>query len=150
MKTTIRAVLLSLTGSALMAALPARAHHSFPAQYDVKKPVSLTGKVTKVEWTNPHIFIHMEVPDAQTGQAAAWTLELGGPNQLLRLGWKRDSLKTGDLITAEGSRARDGSNLAHADSIVMVATGKKMFAGPRGGTSPSTSTSTSTSTSEQR
>ncbi len=135
MKTTIKAVLLSLTASTLMAALPAHAHHSFPAQYDVKKPVSLTGKVTKIEWTNPHIFIHMNVPNEKSGQAEAWTLELGGPNQLLRLGWKRDSLKTGNVITAKGSRARDGSNLAHADSILMVATGKKMFAGPRSGTS---------------
>ena len=129
MKTTIRFAMLSLTASVLAVALPASAHHSFPAQYDVSKPITLTGKVTKVEWTNPHIFIYVDVPDAETGSSENWALELGGPNALLRLGWKRDSLKTDDLITVEGSLARDGSNLANATSIVMVATGQRMLAG---------------------
>jgi hypothetical protein len=129
MKTTIRTTLLSLTASAFAGALPAYAHHSFPAQYDVNKPINLTGKVTKVEWTNPHIFIYIDVPDETTGQVVNWALEMGGPNALLRLGWKRDSLKTDDLITVEGSLARDGSPLANATSIVMVATGQRMLAG---------------------
>lgn len=133
MNTTIRIALVSLTASTLVAALPAFAHHSFPAQYDVSKPITLTGKVTKVEWTNPHIFIYIDVPDEETGDVVNWALELGGPNALLRMGWKRDSLKTDDLITVEGSLARDGSHLANAKSIVMVATGKRMFAGSSGG-----------------
>jgi hypothetical protein len=133
MKTTIRTALLSLTATTLAAALPAFAHHSFPAQYDVSKPITLTGKVTKIEWTNPHIFIYIDVPDEETGDAVNWALELGGPNALLRKGWKRDSLKTDDLITVEGSLARDGSHLANAKSIVLVATGKRMFAGSSGG-----------------
>ena len=99
------------------------------------KPVTLTGKVTKVEWTNPHIFIYIDVPDEKTGAVVNWALELGGPNALLRLGWKRDSLKTGDLINVEGSLARNGSPLANAKSIVMVATGQKMLAGSSDGTS---------------
>ncbi len=136
MKTTIKTTLLSLTASVLVAALPAYAHHSFPAQYDIKKPVKLTGKVTKVEWTNPHIFIHMDVPDEKTGKVVNWALEMGGPNTLLRLGWKRDSLKVDDLITVEGSLARDGSPLANAKAITMVATGKRML----GGSSADTST----------
>jgi hypothetical protein len=128
MKTVIRTVLLAL----FVAALPAAAHHSFPAQYDVDKPVTLTGKVTKVEWTNPHIFIYIDVPNATTGEVVNWALEMGGPNALLRLGWKRDSLKTDDLITVEGSLARDGSNLANARTILMVATGKTMLSGSSG------------------
>ncbi len=126
---TIRAALLSSTASVLAAVLPAYAHHSFPAQYDAAKPITLTGKVTKVEWTNPHIFIYIDVPNEATGAVVNWALEMGGPNALLRLGWKRDSLKPDDLITVEGSLARDGSPLANATSIVMVATGQRMLAG---------------------
>jgi len=129
MQTIIRTALLALAASALAVALPASAHHSFPAQYDVAKPITLTGKVTKVEWTNPHIFIYIDVPDEKTGAVVNWALELGGPNALLRLGWKRDSLKPDDLVSIEGSLARDGSALVNAKSIVMVATGQRMLAG---------------------
>jgi hypothetical protein len=115
--------------AAALMALPAYAHHSFPAQYDASKPITLTGKVTSVEWTNPHIFIYVDVPNEETGEVVNWALEMGGPNALLRLGWKRDSLKVDDLITVEGSLARDGSNLANAKTIVMVATGQRMLAG---------------------
>ena len=129
MKTTIRAALLALIANVLASTLPVHAHHSFPAQYDASKPVTLTGKVTKVEWTNPHIFIYIDVTDEKTGAVVNWALEMGGPNALLRLGWKRDSLKPEDLVTVEGSLARDGSNLANAKTIVMVATGQRMLAG---------------------
>jgi len=113
-------------------AFSAAAHHSFPAQYDIDKPIALTGKVTKVEWTNPHIFIYADVPDA-SGAAVSWAFEMGGPNALLRQGWKRDSLKPGDLVTFEGSLARDGSNLVNARVVTMTDTGRKMFAGSSGG-----------------
>ena len=129
-----RTALASLTLTLLAAGLPARAHHSFAAQYDAAKPITLTGKVTKVEWTNPHIYIYMDVPDEKTGSAVNWALEMGGPNALIRLGWTRNSLKPDDLITVEGSLAKDGSHLANAKSIVMTATGKKMLAGSSGGT----------------
>jgi hypothetical protein len=132
MKSTIKTALLALTGSLLIHALPAAAHHSFPAQYDAEKAVTLTGKVTHVEWTNPHIFIYIDVPDAATGEVVNWALEMGGPNSLLRLGWKRDSLKPDDLVTVEGSLARDGSKLANARTILMVATGKRMLSGSSG------------------
>jgi hypothetical protein len=132
MKTSIRTLPLVLLASLLLTALPATAHHSFPAQYDADKPVTLSGKVTKVEWTNPHIFIYIDVPDAATGKVVNWALEMGGPNALLRLGWKRDSLKFDDAITVEGSLARDGSNLANARTITMVATGKTMLSGSSG------------------
>jgi Family of unknown function (DUF6152) len=132
MKTTHRIAVVSLCATLLGATLPAAAHHSFPAQYDAEKVINLTGKVTKVEWTNPHIFIYVDVPDEKTGAVVNWALELGGPNSLLRLGWKRDSLKTDDLITVEGSLARDGSKLANAKTILLVATGKRMLSGSSG------------------
>jgi hypothetical protein len=123
-------VLLHLTIVAV--ALPAVAHHSFPAQYDIDKPISLTGKVTKVEWTNPHIFIYADVTDAN-GAVVNWAFEMGGPNALLRQGWKRDSLKVGDVVIFDGSLARDGSNLVNARTVTMAETGRKMFAGSSGG-----------------
>jgi hypothetical protein len=129
MKTTFKRIRLAVSAVALSAALPALAHHSFPAQYDADKPVTLTGTITNVEWTNPHIFIYIDVENEESGTAESWALELGGPNTLLRLGWKRDSIAPGDVIIVEGSRARDGSNLANAKSIVMAATGKRMLAG---------------------
>ena len=129
-----RTALASLTLTLLAAGLPVQAHHSFAAQDDAAKPNTLTGKVTKVEWTNPHIYIYMDVPDEKTGSAVNWALEMGGPNALIRLGWTRNSLKPDDLITVEGSLAKDGSHLANAKSIVMTATGKKMLAGSSGGT----------------
>jgi hypothetical protein len=126
---------LPLCVSLIAFALPAAAHHSFPAQYDVDKPITLTGKVTKVEWTNPHIFIYADVPNAD-GAVVNWAFEMGGPNALLRQGWKRDSVKAGDTVTFEGSLARDGSNLVNARTVIMTATGRKMFAGSSGGDQP--------------
>jgi hypothetical protein len=134
MTMTIRAAVLGLIATALAAVLPAHGHHSFPAEYDASKSVTLTGAITKVEWTNPHIFIYIDVPDEKTGHAVSWALELGGPNSLLRLGWKRDSLKAGDVVTVEGSLARTVPNLANAKTIVMAATGKRMLAGSSGPT----------------
>jgi hypothetical protein len=115
----------------------AYAHHSFAAEYDAAKPVTLTGTITNIEWTNPHIFMYLDVPDDKTKAVVNWTLEMGGPNALLRLGWKRDSLKVGDVITVEGSLAKNGSPLVNAKSIVMTATGKKMLAGSSGNAAPS-------------
>ena len=129
MKTLIRSTLIAVSLSAVAVLLPAHAHHSFPAKYDASKQVHLTGTVTEVQWTNPHIFIYIDVPDEKTGENVNWALEMGGPNALLRLGWKRDSLKPGDVVTVEGSLARDGSHLANAKTIVMTSTGRKMLAG---------------------
>jgi hypothetical protein len=129
--------LLSLGIAFIAVALPAAAHHSFPAQYDINKPITLKGKVTKVEWTNPHIFIYADVTDDK-GNVVNWAFEMGGPNQLLRQGWKRDSLKVDDDVTIEGSLARDGSHLVNARSIVLTATGRKLFAGSSGGDAPAT------------
>lgn len=127
MKKISRMALTVFAASGL--AFSASAHHSFPAQYDASKQVTLTGAVTKIEWTNPHIFIYIDVQDEETHETINWALEMGAPNALLRLGWKRDSLKPGNVITIEGSLARDGSNLANAKSIVLTATGQRMLAG---------------------
>jgi hypothetical protein len=130
---TSRLYALLFTGLALAAdATLVQAHHSFPAQYDIDKPITLTVKVSKVEWTNPHIFIYGDVTKGD-GQGEQWTFEMGGPNALLRKGWKRDSLKPDDIVIIEGSLARDGSNLVNARSVTMEATGRKMFAGSSGG-----------------
>lgn len=127
----MKARIISLVVAGMTAvATSAAAHHSFPAQYDIDKPITLTGKVTKVEWTNPHIFIYADVTDDQ-GKVASWAFEMGGPNALLRQGWKRDSLKPDDIATFEGSLARDGSNLVNARTVTMA--GRKMFAGSSGG-----------------
>jgi hypothetical protein len=88
--------------------------------------------VTKVEWTNPHIFIYADVTDDE-GNVVSWAFEMGGPNALIRQGWKRDSLKPDDIVTFEGSLARDGSNLVNARTVTMTTTGRKMFAGSSGG-----------------
>ena len=115
----------------LAVATPAYSHHSFAAQYDASKPITLTGTVTKVEWTNPHVYVYIDVRDEKSGDVAKWALEIGGgPNSLIRQGWSRDSLKADDVINVEGSLARDGSRLANAQSIVLAATGKKVFSSP--------------------
>lgn len=114
---------------ALLLALPAVAHHSFPAQYDAEKPVTLTGTVTSVEWMNPHMLFYIDVEDEETGEVVNWTLEMGSPNSLMRLGWTRNSMKPGDVVTVEGSLARDGSPLVNARSVILTATGRKLFTG---------------------
>jgi Family of unknown function (DUF6152) len=108
-------------------ALPVFAHHSFAAEYDSAKPIELKGTVTKVEWTNPHARFYVDVKDA-SGKTINWNLELASPNVLSRNGWTRHSLKEGDVVTVQGSRAKDGDNLANARTVVL-ADGRKVFAG---------------------
>jgi hypothetical protein len=108
-------------------ATAALAHHSFAAEFDASKPVTLKGKVTKLEWTNPHIWIYLEAADDK-GNTGKWQCEGGAPNGLRRNGWSRNSLKEGDVITIEGSMAKDGSKTCNARSVVL-ADGKRVFAG---------------------
>jgi hypothetical protein len=120
----------------LMTAVPVVAHHSFAAEYDATKPITLMGTVTKVEWTNPHCWFYIDVKNEASGKTENWALELGNPNQLLRAGWKRNSLKIGDAITVDGSRARDGSLTVNARSMILMSTGQRLFAGSSQGTNP--------------
>jgi hypothetical protein len=118
--------LLALT---VLAAAPAFAHHSFAAEYDGEKPITLKGMVTKVEWENPHMHFYMDVTD-EKGQVEEWKFEGFPPNMLVRQGWKRDvTLKIGDSVTVFAWRARNGKNLAHSREITL-ADGKKVFSGP--------------------
>ena len=150
----------SIAAAALAASLPLAAHHSFTAEFDGTKQIKATGSVTKLDWQNPHGWIHLSVtelcertappgppgadakeeewqcrtPDSKEG-AADWAFEIGSPNGLMRQGWTRNSLKAGDVVTVQGSRARDGSTNSNARSVV-TADGKRMFAGSSQDTTP--------------
>ena len=119
---------LAIAGLGLcMAALPVRAHHSFAAEFDEAKPVKLQGKVTKMEWINPHSWIHIDVP-GENGEPVAWMIEAGTPNTMVRRGFTRNSLLPGTEIVVEGFLARDGTNKANGFSITFT-DGRKLFVG---------------------
>jgi hypothetical protein len=113
----------------LVSGAPISAHHSFAAEYDASKPITLKGVVSKIEWTNPHARFYIEVKD-ETG-TFTWNLELASPNVLSRNGWTRKTLNIGDEITVQGAMAKDGSKMANA-RIVTLANGKRIFAGSSG------------------
>ena len=153
-----RHIIAGTAAATIAAALPLAAHHSFSAEFDNTKEVRATGAVTELEWANPHAWIHLEVteicerpgrgrggpppapgteppaeaewacrtPGAEEG--AAWAFELGSPNGLMRQGWTRNSLQTGDIVTINGTRARDGSTNSNARNVT-TADGRRMFAG---------------------
>jgi hypothetical protein len=116
---------LASFASVLLLSSPAMAHHSFAAEFDAKKPVTLNGIVTKIEWTNPHTYFYVDVNVG--GAVTNWILETAGPNTLTRQGWNRRSLKVGDHVTVTGYRARDGSNIASAREV-KLGDGRRVFA----------------------
>ena len=122
--------LLYLAAALLLAvALPVAAHHSFAAEYDNNQPFKLTGAVTKVEWTNPHVYFFIDVKDAGTGRVANWAMEMGAPAVIARNGWKRSSMKIGDIVVVEGFKAKSGKPHGNARSVTLASTGERLGAG---------------------
>ena len=119
-----------------MTAVPVVAHHSFAAEYDASKPIKLTVPVTKIEWTNPHCYFYIDVKNEASGKTENWALEMGNPNALLRAGWTPNSVKIGDAVTVEGTRAKDGTFLGNARSMILMRTGQRLFAGSSQTTNP--------------
>ena len=112
--------------AALVAAAAAAAHHAFAAEFDINRPVKLTGTVTRIEWTNPHAWLFIDTKDDK-GSAQSWAVELVGINDLLRLGCGRDKVKAGDVIDVDGYGARNGTNTANAASVTMNSTGELLW-----------------------
>jgi hypothetical protein len=126
----LRAITLSILvlGSLTAAVVPLAAHHSFAAEFDAAKPITLRGYVTKIEWTNPHVWIYMDVKD-DTGKKTNWGFEMGPPHLLQGSGWNREKLNLGDELIVEGSRAKNGTNKMNARTVKFAATGISLQAG---------------------
>jgi hypothetical protein len=109
-------------------AVQALAHHSFSAEFDANQPLTVTGTVTRVEWMNPHTWFYVDVKD-DSGATVSWGFELASPNLLMRNGWTRSAMKTGDVVTVEAFRAKNGSNNANARTVTLDGTGQRLFTG---------------------
>jgi hypothetical protein len=126
--------MLAMSIGLIAGAVPVYAHHSFAAEYDSNKPMTVTGTVTKVEWMNPHARFYVDVKD-DSGKVVNWEFEMGSPNVLQREGWTRNSMKCGDQVIVNGFLAKDGSKLANARDV-RLADGKRLFAGSSAGDAP--------------
>jgi len=126
----LRTIALSFLGfgALLVEVAPVVAHHSFSAEFDSAKPVTLRGYVTKIEWTNPHVWIYMDVKDDK-GLKTNWGFEMGPPHLLQGSGWNREKLKIGDELIVDGSRAKNGTNKMNAKTVKFAATGLSLQAG---------------------
>lgn len=111
----------------VLAAFQASPHHSFFAEYDRDRTVTITGTVTLLEWTNPHARLYVDAPD-ENGEIVHWNLELGPPNGLMRLGWRRDSLVPGTVVTVSGFRSKTEDNVANARTVTL-SDGREVFTG---------------------
>ncbi len=118
---------LSIAFGLIGAAVPLAAHHSFAAEFDGAKEITLTGTVSKVDWVNPHAWVYVDVK-GDDGKVVTWALESGAPNALYRAGWRKDDLKAGDTVTFSAFLAKDGSHTAAAKQVTLP-DGRKVFAG---------------------
>ncbi len=121
-------------GALLVLALPAVAHHAFSAEFDATKPVRLRGKVTKIEWVNPHAWIHIDVVDDE-GNVQSWMVETGPPGALVRRGWRKDSVHPGTEVVVEGYQATDGAQRANGRDVTLP-DGRRLFVGSSGTGAP--------------
>jgi hypothetical protein len=119
-----------LVAGMMLASVPARAHHAFGAEFDANRPIQLRGTVTKMEWINPHSWIHIDVKGTD-GQVTPWMIEVGTPNTLFRLGLNKDSLKVGTEIVVQGFQTKDGSKRANGRDVTLP-NGRTLFVGPQG------------------
>jgi len=134
MKIPATRVLLLAGFSFVLVAVPGLAHHAFSAEFDASKPVKLRGKVTKVEWINPHAWIHIDAEDSD-GKVVSWMIEAGTPNTLFRRGFSKNSLPPGTEIVVDGYQAKDGSNRANGRDLTFP-DGRKLFIGSSGTGAP--------------
>jgi Family of unknown function (DUF6152) len=124
-------LLVAAVGALLLIAAPVWAHHAFAAEFDGEKPVKFKGTVTRMEWINPHAWIHIDVK-GDDGKVTSWMIEAAAPNALLRRGWNKTSLPAGTEILVEGFQAKDGTNRANG-SVITFTDGKKLFVGSSAG-----------------
>ena len=130
----MRTALLITCVALIASAIPAAAHHSFAAEFDRDKPITVTGTVTKLEWTNPHARLYIDAKD-EKGNIVHWDFELGPPNGLMRRGWNRNSLREGHVVTINGFLSKTKANIANARTV-KLADGREVFAGSSFDTGP--------------
>jgi hypothetical protein len=128
----MRSLMIPVLAALLLNAAPAAAHHAFAAEFDANKQVKLIGTIAKMDWINPHAWLHIDVKEP-TGAVTRWMIELGPPNSLLKRGWTKQSVPAGLEVTVIGYQAKDGAKRANGRDITLPG-GKQLFAGSSGGT----------------